>query len=288
MMRGGSRSTSATGASTGACSNGTKTSQVTNADGSATTTTDFYYDAACATLEAEEIITVATPGRPSTTGTGSIVSYSQAGVVRVAQTLGLTVTQNAATSTTPATETFSMVDSASATVGGSPTAGVGASCTGTPPSQTLSCTAAHFGTSNGASFAESLATTATAGASGGNASATVTAAFFSGTGLGIATSSGTWGVTGGTAYNTATGTYGYASTGPAGSGTLTFNDSLYTYVETATLTATGLAITIIENPNAAVTAVTPIAHATVDVAGNGVLTFADGATEPIAGGLLGY
>src|ERR1700681_2558979 len=51
------RGTLATGTSTGACSNGVKTSAVTNGDGSRTTTTDYYYEAACATLEAEESIT---------------------------------------------------------------------------------------------------------------------------------------------------------------------------------------------------------------------------------------
>src|ERR1700681_3633091 len=51
------RGTLTTGTSTGACSNGVKSSAVTNGDGSRTTTTDYYYEAACATLEAEESIT---------------------------------------------------------------------------------------------------------------------------------------------------------------------------------------------------------------------------------------
>ena len=49
-----------------------------------------------------------------------------------------------------------------------------------------------------------------------------------------------------------------------------------------------MATTIIENPNSAVTVVTPIATANVDAAGTGVLNYADGTTEPIAGGLIGF
>ena len=63
---------------------------------------------------------------------------------------------------------------------------------------------------------------------------------------------------------------------------------LYTYTETATLSATGLSITIVENPNGIVTVDTPIATATIDVGGTGVLTYADGTTESISGGLIGY
>ena len=86
-------------AAPGACSTtGTKTSQVNNADGSRTTTTDYYYDTACATLEAEEKITVTTPATlGNTTGTGSIISYDKATqAVRVSQTLALNVTTTAA------------------------------------------------------------------------------------------------------------------------------------------------------------------------------------------------
>ncbi|MDB5027548.1 MAG: hypothetical protein JWO66_1237 [Candidatus Eremiobacteraeota bacterium] len=289
----GTRGTSATGTATGTCStsttNSTKQSQVTNSDGSRTTTTDYYYDTACATLEAEEKITVATPATlGNTTGSGSIISYDKTTqAVRVSQTLALNVTSTAATSTTPAQETFSMVDTASPTVGGTPTAGVGATCTGSPPSPTLSCSVAHFGTSAGATTGEAFLTTATAGSSSGNATATVSAAFYAGTGLGIAQTSGSWSVTGGSAYNTASATYGY-TTGPTGTGTLTLKDLLYTYVETANVTATGLTSTIIENPNSAVTAVTNIATATVDAGGTGLLSYADGTSEPISGWLVGF
>jgi hypothetical protein len=284
------RSTLATGTSTGACSNGVKSSAVTNADGSRTTTTDYYYEAACVTLEVEESISLATPATPGNTdGTGTITSYDHSGAVRVVEQLILTV------GTSQAEETLTMTGTAASTATGTTTSGLGATCVGTPPSATVTCSAAHWGTSvgtisPGTITGEAIGTTATAGASGGNANATVSISFFAATSLGIAQASGTttWGVSGTTAFNSATGTYGYATTGSSGAGTLTFKDVLYTYTETATLTATGLSVTIVENPNGIVTVDTPIATATIDVAGNGVLTYADGTTEPIAAGLLDY
>jgi hypothetical protein len=283
------RSTSATGAATGACVNGVKQSQSTNGTtGVRTTTTDYYYEAACTTLEAEEIINVDKPATPgNTTGSGTITSYSQAGAVRVVQTLAL----NTSTSTdaaTPNQESFTLVDSAATTAAGATVAGIGATCIGTPPSATVNCSVAHYGTSAGTTSGEVFVTGATQGTSGGNSTANVTIAFFAGTSLGLTQTGSNWGLTGANAFNQATGTYGYTTTGSSGNGTLTLKDVLYTYVETATLSATGLAVSIIENPNAAVTAVTPIATATVDVAGTGVLNYADGTTEPIAGGLIGF
>lgn len=283
------RRASATGTSTGACSNGVKQSQTTDAtSGARTTTTDYYYDAACATLEAEEVIVVDKPATPGdTTGSGTITSYSQSGAVRVVQKLTLqTATSTAAA--TPNQVTFTLVDSASATAGGATVAAIGATCVGTPPSATLNCSVAHYGVSAGTTFGESFATTATAGTSGGNATANVSVLFYAGTTLSLAQSGTSWGLGGANAFNNATATYGYTTTGPSGSGTLTLKDTLYTYVETANLSSTGLSITTVENPNAAVTVQTPIDTATVDVAGTGVLTYANGTTEPIAGGLIGF
>ena len=90
---------------------------------------------------------------------------------------------------------------------------------------TVTCSAAHWGTSvgtisPGTITGEAIGTTATAGASGGNANATVSISFFAATSLGVAQASGTttWGVSGTTAFNSATGTYGYATTGSSGAG----------------------------------------------------------------------
>jgi hypothetical protein len=283
------RRTSATGGSTGACSNGVKSSQTTDpTTGATTTTTDYYYEPACTTLEAEELITVDKPATPTnTTGSGKITSYSTAGAIRVVQTLTLK-TSTDATATNPNQETFTLVDSASTTSGGTTIAAIGATCIGTPPSATLTCSVAHYGTSVGTTFGEAFATAATAGTSGGNANATVSIAYYASTALSLIQTGSNWGLSGANAFNTGTGTYGYTTTGPSGSGTFTLKDTLYTYVQTATLTSTGLTIKTVENPNAAVTVQTPIDTATVDVAGTGVLTYADGTTEPIAGGLIGF
>ena len=283
MIRGG-RSTRATGTSTGACNNGVKSSSVTNADGSKSTTTDFYYEAACVTLEVEELINVTTPGTPGNTdGNGTITSYSNSGAVRVVQKLTLHVT-----TATTGEETFTMTETASAVAGGTTTSAVGATCVGTPPSQTVNCAVAHYGLSAGVVSGEAIGTGATAGSGGGNATATVAVSFYAATVLGISQSGTSWGVSGNSNFNSATGSYGYTTTGSSGTGTLTLKDVLYTYRETATLSSTGLSVTIVEDPNGIITTTIPIATATIDVAGTGLLTFADGTTEPIAGGLIGY
>jgi hypothetical protein len=284
------RGTLATGTSTGACSNGVKSSAVTNGDGSRTTTTDYYYDAACVTLESEETIILLTPATPGATGgSGTITSYDRAGAVRVVEKLVLTA------STDTGTETLTMTGTAATTAAGTATSAIGATCVGVPPSATVSCSVAHWGTStgsasNGVVSGEVISTSATAGTSGGNANATVAIAFYAATSLVIAQTAGTttWGITNATPFNSGSGSFGYATTGPSGAGTMTIKDVLYTYTETATLTATGLSVTIVENPNGIVTVDTPIATATVDVAGTGVLTYADGTTEAISAGLIGY
>lgn len=284
------RAALATGTSTGACSNGVKSSAVTNSDGSRTTTTDYYYEATCATLEVEETISLVTPATPGNTdGSGTITSYDHSGAVRVVEKLIL----NAGTS--QGEETLTMTGTAASTATGTTTSALGATCTGTPPSATVTCSVAHWGTSTGSASTgtvtgEAIGTGATAGTSGGNANATLAISFYAGTALGVAQATGstTWTVTGATAFNSGTGSFGYTTTGPSGSGTLTLKDVLYTYTETATLSATGLSLTIVENPNGIVTVDTPIATATIDVAGTGVLSYADGTTESIAAGLIGY
>ena len=90
-----------------------------------------------------------------------------------------------------------------------------------------------------------------------------------------------------TAYNSGNGTFNFTTAGNTGAGTITFADGLYTYDLTGTLSSTGFAMTIVENPNAAVTVQTPIATASVDAGGNGSMTYADGTVEPIWGGLIG-
>ncbi|GAC1658926.1 MAG: hypothetical protein NVS4B13_02700 [Candidatus Elarobacter sp.] len=284
----GNRTTAATGAATGTCSNGVKSSQVTNSDGSRSTTTDYFYEPACTTLESEQIIVVQKPSTPTnTTGSGTITSYDRTGGVRVVETLTLKTSTDPASSN-PNQETFTLSETAATSAGGTTVAAFGVTCIGVPGSATLTCSGAHYGTSAGTTTGEAFSTNATASTTGGNANATIGVAFYTSSTLGLAQSGVLWGITGANAFNSATGTYGYSSTGPSGNGTLTLKDVLYTYNETATLSPTGLSISIIQNPNAAVAVATPIAIATVDVAGTGVLTYADGTTEPIAGGLIGF
>ncbi len=278
------RRTMATGASTGACNNGTKQSQVTNGDGSVTTTTDLYYEPTCVTLENEEIVKVAPPGTIPMTASGTLVTYDKSGAVTSSHVLALTSSTSTANSVT--TETITLTDNASATVGGTVLDQLGATCVGAPNAVTMTCSIAHIGTTNGTTTGESIADSATAGTNGANATETVSAAFFFGS-LGISQSTTTWGVTNAGAFNSATGSYGYASTGTTGNGTLTLADNLYTYSETATLAPTGLSVTIIQKPNSAFNTTSNIATASTDAGGNGTMTYADGTVEPIWGGLIG-
>jgi hypothetical protein len=283
------RRPSATGTSTGVCINGQKQSQTTNAGGSQTTVTDYYFEPVCTTLETEESITVNSPSTPGqTNGTGTITSYGSGGAVRVVQALTLTVTTAAATSTTPTQETFTMIDSASATAGGSATSAVGATCVGTPPSATLSCSVAHYGTSGGATVGEAMGISATAGSGTASNTAAVSMGFYTASALGVVQSGTSWGVSGTSAFNTGTGTYTYTTTGTTGSGSLVLTDNLYSYSETANLTSSGLTVTIIQNPNSAFNTTTPILTANVDQGGTGTIAFSDGTSETIAGWLIGF
>ncbi|HEX3463460.1 MAG TPA: hypothetical protein VHS78_05355 [Candidatus Elarobacter sp.] len=284
------RAPSATGTSTGACNNGVKQSQTTASSGAQTTVTDYYYDAACTNLEAEESITVSTPSTPgNTNGTGTITVYSSSGALRVVESLAMTVSSTTSSSAGTTTENYTLTDNASATAGGTTTSSVGATCTGQPGSATLTCSIAHDGNSAGTAFGESLATSATAGAPGSSNTATINMAFYTSPTVGIAQSGTTWGITGATAYNSGTTNFTYTSSGTTGSGTMTMSDSLYTYVDTVTLSSTGITQSIVENPNSeGVTTTTNIATSTTDRTGTGTLTYADGVSEPIAGGLVGF
>ncbi|HEY0615110.1 MAG TPA: hypothetical protein VGC96_10735 [Candidatus Elarobacter sp.] len=283
------RRPSATGSSTGVCINGRKQSQSTAASGAQTTVTDYYYDVICTTLEEEESITINSPSTPTnTTGTGTITSYSSAGAVRVVQALTFTATFTAATSTAAASETLTMIDGASATAGGTVTSAVGATCIGTPPSSTVNCAVAHNGTVASTAFGEAIGLGAAPATTGTNTTANFSISFYVAGALAIVQSGTAWGISGASAFNTGTGTYTYSSTGSSGSGSLSMTETLYSYTETATLSSSGLSVTIIQNPNAAFNTTSPIATATVDVAGTGVINYADGTSETIAGGLVGF
>jgi hypothetical protein len=270
----------ASGSSTGACSNGTKQSQTTDGSGNTTTTTDLYYDTACTTLENEEIVKVQPPAGSVNNASGTLTTYDKTGTVTSSHVLTLTSTLDAGV------ETITLTDNAAPTTGGTAIDSLGATCSGQPGAVAMTCSAAHYGTTNSTTTGESLADTTKAGTSGGSSETTSSISFFLGT-LGVAQTEGTWGITNATAFNSGSGTFDFTSAGTTGSGTLTMTDVLYTYAETGTLSSTGLTLTIVENPNTAVTTVTPIATATVDAGGNGSLTYADGVVEPIWGGLIG-
>ena len=261
-------------AATGPCVNGQKSSSAAQSDGSTTTTTDYYYDALCATLEEEESVNIDTLTGPATSGTGSITTYDHSGSVTSYHKLTISAT-NGTTS-----QTVTVNDAASATVNGTVIAAVGATCAGAANSPTMTCTAATYGTASNGTFGQSISETGTAGTAGAANSVSVTVTFYGAGITGIAQSSGSWTVLGPLGFNSATGTYSYTTTGNTGSGTFSLADSLYTYTVTGKLTATGLAVTIVRNTD-------PIATATVDKAGNGTISFADGTSDVIWGNVVG-
>jgi hypothetical protein len=271
------RRLSATGASTGPCLNGAKTSKVTNADGSVDTTTDLYYQVTCVTLESEEIVHDTTPGATTDSGTGSITTYDPSGSVTSYHALTMDVSPTAGSTSS---ETINYKDSYFTSNGGTAIGAVGGTCVGAPNSASMACSLAQAGSASSQGFGQALQLTGTAGTGGAKNSVGVSAAYYDGGGLAIAQTASTWGVTGSGSFNSVTGTYTYTTTGLSGSGSLTLSDSLYTYTVTATLTATGLSVTIVRGTD-------PIATATVDLAGNGTINYADGTTDVIAAGVVG-
>lgn len=273
MMR-GRRIAAVTGGSTGACTSGSKTSQVTNSDGSATRTIDLYYDAACATLESEQIIKIVTPGSTVTPASGTLTTYDTSGNVTSHHQFSATATN------ATGTQTVNISDAAATTVGGTAIAAYGATCVGATNSATMTCSVAQYGTV-GTTFGQTLSTSGTAAATpGGNNTVSVGVNYYGAGISGIAQSGANWVITGTGAFNSASGSYTYTSTGATGAGTLSLADGLYTYTITATLSATGLAVTIVRGTD-------PIATATVDRAGDGTISYADGTSDVIAGGLVG-
>jgi hypothetical protein len=271
------RRTSATGTSVGPCLNGTKTSQVTNADGSTDTTTDVYYQATCVTLESEELVHDVTPGATTDSGTGSITTYDTSGNVTSYHVLALNL---APTSGVTGSETITVHDTYSTSNGGTTLGAVGASCVGSPNSPGMTCSLAQAGSASSQGFGQAIQLIGVAGTGGAKNSVTISTVYYDGNGLGIQQTAATWGVTGGASFNAGSGTYTYTTTGTSGSGNLTLTDSVYTYTETATLSATGLSVTIVRGTD-------PIATATIDLAGNGIINYADGSADVVAAGIVG-
>ncbi|HEX3550517.1 MAG TPA: hypothetical protein VHT53_09080 [Candidatus Elarobacter sp.] len=276
------RAVKATGSATGPCNNGTKQSQTTNSDGTVTTTTDLYYDATCTTLENELAMTVKPPVSGVSSANGTLATYDKSGALTSSHVLTLTESTDADTGA----DTITLTDNAAATLGGTPIDSLGATCVGPPNSVAMTCTSAHYGTTNSTTTGEALNDVSTAGSGGAQNGTAIAATFFLGS-LGIAESGTTWAITNATGYNSGTGAFLFSSAGNTGSGSVTFTDNLYTYALSGTLSSTGLSLTIVQNPNSAFNTTSPIATATVDAGGNGSMSYADGTVEPIWGGFIG-
>jgi hypothetical protein len=250
---------------------------VTNPDASADTTTDLYYEATCVTLESEEVVNDKTPAAKTDSGTGTITTYSAAGAVTSYHVLTLTLEP---TTGTAGSETISVKDSYFDSKNGTALGAFGATCVGVPNSPTMTCSVAQAGQASSQGFGQALNLSGTAGTGGAKNTVSISGVYFAGNGLAILQSTPTWTITGANSFNTVTGNYSYTTTGATGSGTLTLSDAVYTYTETATLSATGLSVTIVRGSD-------PIATATIDKAGTGTINYADGSTDVVAAGLVG-
>ncbi len=242
----------------------------TDAQGNNTQTYSDYYDASCAQIE--RVATLTYPAGSSNSATGTTTEYSHGGTVTGFATVQTSWTSTSVTATT----------ADSATVNGAVIGRSGVTCVLTSQS-TQTCGTAQFstvaGTTTGLTGSLSESFTAT-GQTTGTISAQFTGTTYSGSSLTLVPpSSGTaWGLSGGTAMDTL-----------SGNGTATVNGSLVTggaysvTDSTANITAsgsyTGSALLTLTLKQGATT----LATITIDVDGNGTITYADNTTQNVAG-----
>ena len=261
--------------STPSCVNGQTTADVTNADGSTTSTQTTYYDAACTQPSQAIVVNVPAlaPGATSISGTGTLTTYSVAGSVTGYTTMSLTIAISGSTTV------VTLVASQATTVGGAPYANLGITCSAALAGTSVQCGAANVVTTGGTQVGASVALTLTSVTAAWATTRTATmsaSAYSAASGLAIAQGAvPAWSVTGGSPVATIGGTVSATVTG--------------SQVTNATITLTGpggvtvngsaaggnYAITVQQN------GVTQ-GSVTVNASGNGTITYAGGTTATIA------
>lgn len=251
-------------------------SESTDAQGNTTQTYDDYYDASCQQIE--RMATLVYPPGASLGSSGSITGTTTE-YDKSAAVTGYATVQS---SWTPTSVTAQTADAK--TVGGAVVGRSGVTCTASSTtSTTQTCGTASFATVGGATnglVASLVETFTSTGQTTGTVSAQMTATTYAGSALALVPpSSGTaWGLSGGTQLDLLT-----------GSGNATFNGSLviaasYVVGDTTTgINASGaysgsgtLTIALTQTGST-------LATITIDVDGNGTITFADGTKETVAG-----
>jgi hypothetical protein len=249
-------------------------SSTTDAQGNQTQTYSDYYDGSC--QQTERVATLVYPAGSSFSSgsvTGQTTEFDRTGAVT-----GYATMQSSYTPTSVTVQTADAKTVSGAVVGRS-----GATCiTPSTSSSNETCGLASFATVAGATtgVTESVNETFTANGQNFNATATVTATTYSGSGLTLVPpSSGTaWGLSGGTQLDSITGTGNATYNGSlATSATYSVNDSTAGITASGSIAGTSLTLTLVQGT-------TTLATITVDPDGNGTITYAaDGSKENVAG-----
>jgi hypothetical protein len=252
------------------------TDQSTDAQGNTTQTYRDYYDANCAQLE--RVSTLVFPPGPilasSGSITGSTTEYDHSGAV-----IGYATVQS---SWTPTSVTVQTADSS--TVGGAVVGRSGVTCTSpSSTSTTQTCGTAAFQTVAGTTTGLTATLTETftqTGQTSGNVNAQASATTYAGSGLSLVQpSSGTnWGLSGGNVMDTLSGSGSAVFNGSAvASGNYSVSDTTAGVAASGSFTGSGpLTVTLTQSG-------VTLATITIDVLGNGTITYADNSHETVAG-----
>ncbi|HEY0395840.1 MAG TPA: hypothetical protein VGD01_15175 [Candidatus Elarobacter sp.] len=250
--------------------------ETVDAQGNDTQNYRDYYDASCA--QPERVATLVFPngtnvGSASGTITGSTTQFARSG----GAVTGYATLQISWTSTT-----LTVVANDEATVGGSVVGRSGVTCVQTG-SNTVQCGTSSYQTVAGTTtgVVATINQTLTGNGNGsGSVSATLSATTFSGSGLALVppTSGTNWGLSGGTALDTITGNGNASFSGSiVTNGSYSFTDSTQGISASGSFSNAGpLTVTLTQSG-------ATVATFTIDVDGNGSVTYADGTSNVVAG-----
>ena len=259
------------------CQNGFTESVVSTGPNSASVTDQYFYDAACTILWKSVLANV---NLSLGTATGSETVYAKNGSVTAYDTLSLAVSQTASS------DAFSIELTAAASQTTTPYAAIGLSCSAPLAGGSAACGVA--GTESLTSIAAmvgitlDLSGTLTPVAGGGQTLILNDSASAYAGGLGtltIAQGSGVnWAVNGGSAIDSASGSGSatYAQNGLITSFSMNVSDPTYSAVLAISGTSTGASGSLTQGA-------TVLASFTLDAAGNGTISFANGSQEQVQG-----
>ncbi len=242
----------------------------------------LFYDAACTAIEQDIAIDLIATSATSVSATGTTTLYDRSGTAYDYQTLALTISAVGSR-----TGSFSIVTDDAASATAPKTATLGVACTVAPAS--LACGIGAV--AHASAIAQDLGATASVSASAtvqgdGDVTIPVSGAAASYTGalgsLSLAQAAfPAFGVSGGTAADTGTftGSFTYTPSGVLVSGSFTLTDAAAD--GTVTVTSTGTPATSVNGTVTRTSTGQTLATFTVDIDGNGTITYGNGSTGRI-------